>query len=654
VRAFIVRPFGLKQGVDFDAVERDLIGPALDRVGITGRTTGEIVFQGNIREDMFRLLLTAEVVIADLSIHNANVFYELGLRHSLRDKHTILIRAAVEEVPFDLLTDRYLPYDPQNPAASGAKLSAAIRASLAAEGADSPVFRLLPGLHPQDPSVFKPVPRGFQEEVAIARAGDCPGDLALLGSEAQGFEWEVEGLRLVARAQFERKEMGGARLSWEAVRDNEPDDLEANLLLGTIYQRLGDLTKSELAVKRALEVKVRSNGDRAEALALRGRNAKTRWLQEWRAAVPEQRRERALQSPFLKQAFEDYTGAFNEDLNHFYSGLNALGLLTITVELAAAYPDSWAMLCSDDEDGQKKLELCRKQRDKLAGAVELSLKAAKARLDREGKKDLWADISQADLMLLSPGKQPSRVAAAYRAALADAGAFNTSSVRDQLQIYVDLDVCGDSSRTALAELPVAPPPDEPKRLLLFTGHRVDEDGRAKPRFPREREQVARDALKKAVQEEQAGAGAIAYGIAGGASGGDILFHEVCRELGIQTRLYLALPPDQFVTHSVASGGSTWVDRFHRLLEKVPVRVLQEAEDPPHWLTGKANYGVWQRDNLWMLYNALAYGAPKVTMIALWDGGVGDGPGGTADLVAQAQARGAKTVVIDTKTLFGLQ
>src|SRR5712691_13459792 len=86
LRAFIVRPFGVKSDVDFDDVERLLIGPVLDRLGITGRTTGDIVSQGNIREDMFRLLLTADLVIADLSIHNANVFYELGMRHALRDK----------------------------------------------------------------------------------------------------------------------------------------------------------------------------------------------------------------------------------------------------------------------------------------------------------------------------------------------------------------------------------------------------------------------------------------------------------------------------------------------------------------------------------------------------------------------------------------
>ncbi len=80
MRAFIVRPFGKKkdlQGneIDFDAVEVDLVAPALKAVGAEGGTTIDIVEAGNIRTDMFRRLLTADLVVADLSIHNANVFY---------------------------------------------------------------------------------------------------------------------------------------------------------------------------------------------------------------------------------------------------------------------------------------------------------------------------------------------------------------------------------------------------------------------------------------------------------------------------------------------------------------------------------------------------------------------------------------------------
>ena len=99
-------------------VEEKLIAPALEPAGIEGRTTGEITRQGNIREDMFRLLVLSDIVIADVSIYNANVFYELGIRHGLRDRHTLLIRAkgSKDKYPFDLQTDRYFQYDPAEPA----------------------------------------------------------------------------------------------------------------------------------------------------------------------------------------------------------------------------------------------------------------------------------------------------------------------------------------------------------------------------------------------------------------------------------------------------------------------------------------------------------------------------------------------------------
>jgi hypothetical protein len=43
MRAFIVRPFNVQSRLDFEAVERLLIGPALGTLGIDGRTTQEIV-----------------------------------------------------------------------------------------------------------------------------------------------------------------------------------------------------------------------------------------------------------------------------------------------------------------------------------------------------------------------------------------------------------------------------------------------------------------------------------------------------------------------------------------------------------------------------------------------------------------------------------
>src|SRR5262249_60536294 len=114
-RAFIIRPFGVKSGVNFDAVDEKLIQPALAQIGVSGNTTTEIMEQGNIREDMFRLLVCADLVIADVSIHNANVFYELGIRHGMRPNATFLLRASMDEYPFDLSTDRYLGYNQASP-----------------------------------------------------------------------------------------------------------------------------------------------------------------------------------------------------------------------------------------------------------------------------------------------------------------------------------------------------------------------------------------------------------------------------------------------------------------------------------------------------------------------------------------------------------
>src|SRR5262245_3596602 len=199
MRAFIVRPFGAKDGIDFNEVEEKLIAPALNACGIEGRTTGEITRQGNIREDMFRLLVLSDVVIADVSIYNANVFYELGIRHGLQDRHTLLIRAEgmKDKYPFDLQTDRYFEYDPADPGKKAAEFLQAFRSTLASTVKDSPVFQLLPRLKPHDRQSLMVVPWDFQEDVARAQGGRQAGDLRLFAQEARGFEWGSGGLRVV-------------------------------------------------------------------------------------------------------------------------------------------------------------------------------------------------------------------------------------------------------------------------------------------------------------------------------------------------------------------------------------------------------------------------------------------------------------------------
>jgi len=56
--------------IDFDAIEKVLIKPALVAARIRGDTTGAMVEAGNIREDMFHRLIAADLVIADVSLQH--------------------------------------------------------------------------------------------------------------------------------------------------------------------------------------------------------------------------------------------------------------------------------------------------------------------------------------------------------------------------------------------------------------------------------------------------------------------------------------------------------------------------------------------------------------------------------------------------------
>src|SRR4030095_12270943 len=111
--------------------------------------------------------------------------------------------------------------------------------------------------------------------------------------------------------------------------------------------------------------------------------------------------------------------------------------------------------------------------------VQLSLDSTFKRLERQDKKDIWAEISQADLACLTQSS-PQRVAVAYQRALSSAPEFASDSVRQQLAIYRDLGVLSGN----LAEVfkVVGEPPavqtadadsDVPrrrKRVLVFSGH----------------------------------------------------------------------------------------------------------------------------------------------------------------------------------------
>ena len=181
--------------------------------------------------------------------------------------------------------------------------------------------------------------------------------------------------------------------------------------------------------------------------------------------------------------------------------------------------------------------------------------------------------------------------------------------------------------------------------VLFTGHMIDAADRKDVRFPPRAEGAARIAIKASVLQLRDRGRVPMVGVAGGASGGDLLFHEVCAELDVATRLRLALPVEDFIAASVAPAGEGWVRRFFTLVKQLGpenVRVMGENDGRKY----EATEDIWSRANLWMVEAAVAL-APQRTLLALWDGKGGDGPGGTEHLVTVAPNYGIRVAPLIT-------
>ena len=121
-RAFVAMPFGTRDvpsladgqplvRVDFDELYELLIAPALREAGCEPFRADEEPGAGDIRTDMFFELVTADLVVADISILNPNVFYELGVRHGVAERGVFMIAAGWSRRPFDVAPDRTFGYD---------------------------------------------------------------------------------------------------------------------------------------------------------------------------------------------------------------------------------------------------------------------------------------------------------------------------------------------------------------------------------------------------------------------------------------------------------------------------------------------------------------------------------------------------------------
>ena len=102
---FVIMPFD----EEFDAVYCSFMKPVLEQIGFKVDRADDIESHQNILKDILNGIFRADLIVADLTGSNPNVFYELGLAHAFR-KPVILATQSIEDVPFDLRSYRLLEY----------------------------------------------------------------------------------------------------------------------------------------------------------------------------------------------------------------------------------------------------------------------------------------------------------------------------------------------------------------------------------------------------------------------------------------------------------------------------------------------------------------------------------------------------------------
>jgi hypothetical protein len=115
---FVVMPFGKKpatwtsdQLFDFDKVYRVVMRRAIEAAGMVPVRADESTASGVIHTEMFKALRDKPVVLAELSLLNPNVYYELGIRHVLSSTGTVLMCRKDQPLPFDVALSRVVLYE---------------------------------------------------------------------------------------------------------------------------------------------------------------------------------------------------------------------------------------------------------------------------------------------------------------------------------------------------------------------------------------------------------------------------------------------------------------------------------------------------------------------------------------------------------------
>ncbi|GMV31457.1 MAG: hypothetical protein AMXMBFR59_35820 [Rhodanobacteraceae bacterium] len=196
---FVVMPYGLRDTglpepapprVDFDALWEHALKPVIESAGYRA-VRADQDYGALIIKEMLERLYYSDLVVADISLANANAYYEVGVRHAARHSGCVLIAADWSRPVFDLAQVRHLRYP--NPDITVTEAGAArIRERLAAHLPD----------HVDAPSPFQEcVPaalhnRTVHDHASSERARQLAGHL----EDFERLRAEISAVRLLPTA----------------------------------------------------------------------------------------------------------------------------------------------------------------------------------------------------------------------------------------------------------------------------------------------------------------------------------------------------------------------------------------------------------------------------------------------------------------------
>ena len=649
--AFVVMPFGKKKSsdghpFDFNAIYETLIKPAIKEAGLEPFRADEENVSGDILTDMFQELLLADMVVCDLSIDNANAFYELGIRHALRKRGVVHIQAGRAYMPFDVFNVRTLPYhvtteglpDPAYIRNDIKAIARLIKDTWASDRdlVHSPIYNLLTGLkEPNRKSLQTPLATGFWREyddwkdrVTVAQRDKHIGDILLLTEEIKNPLIREDAVAEVgsALARLGRNELALKQYR-EGIQVNSTN-LEFRREEAFHLNRVGRVNEAIVKLENILNDYPEDN----KSISYLGRIYKEMWTNSWIKVSDKSKRLKLAFETYhwLIQSINIYMKGFQVDLRDYYPGINAFTLSMIAIHLADKFDNKKA----PDPD----ITRIRNRLHSLQETLQFCLES-KINLDQE-KTDYWTLVSLAELHLFT-STDLTEVLRSYRKAVT-AVRRDLFSLRSSLQQLETIHALG--IRTEYVSACIKMFKDEIKyastgdagnviqvdmrpgakrkggRALIFCGYMIDFAGKDKKSFPPEKENEIRQEIKKRLDRFNPGPHDRAF-LSGLSAGSEMIFAEVCAEAGLKVKVFLSHPDSSYIRRFVSPAGEAWVDRFYKIRNHPLVDEIYQIE---HLGQPKDGDNPYERNSRWAIYSALGrVGIDNMTLLAVANEFVGE-------------------------------